>query len=154
MSSPPVPPVRPVRASELDQVLPLVAGYQRFYGAEPHADRNRAFFARFIAPSEAGLLLGAWAERMPAGFACLYWTHSSVRAEDIAVLNDLFVAPGHRGLGIGRALIEAAAEAARARGMRRMEWMTAPDNAAAQRLYERMGAERSMWIVYDLPLGG
>ena len=27
--------VRPVRETELDQVLPLIAGYQTFYGAKP-----------------------------------------------------------------------------------------------------------------------
>jgi GNAT superfamily N-acetyltransferase len=145
--------VRPVEAEELQEVLPLIAGYQRFYGAEPDDDRNRAFFSRFVAPSEAGLLLGAWTGDAVAGFACIYWTQSSVQAADIALLNDLFVDERYRGHRIGRALIDAAAAAARAHGARHLEWLTAPDNAMAQRLYDRTGAERSTWIVYELPLG-
>jgi hypothetical protein len=35
-------------------------------------ERNRAFFSRFVAPSEDGLLLGAWREGALVGYACLY----------------------------------------------------------------------------------
>lgn len=153
MTSAPSVSVRPVGPADIDDVLPLIAGYQRFYEAAPDDDRNRAFFARFLAPSEAGLLLGAWVDGAMAGFACLYWTQSSVQADDIAMLNDLFVDQRYRGLRIGRALLDAAADAARAHGAKRMEWLTAPDNALAQQLYDRTGAERSAWIVYELPLG-
>jgi GNAT superfamily N-acetyltransferase len=144
--------VRPIQSEELDLVLPLVAGYQRFYREKPDEQRNRAFFVRFVAPSEHGLLLGAWAQEKLVGFACIYWAVSSVHADDIAVLNDLFVDEGGRGRGVGRALIEAAAAAARDRGSRHIEWLTAIDNTVAQGLYDRTGAERSAWFGYELPL--
>ena len=67
-------------------------------------------------------------------------------------MNDLFVAPGQRGRGIGRALIEATAAVARERGAAHVEWSTAPDNHTAQRLYDSTGAERSEWIEYELDL--
>ena len=77
---------------EVDQGLPLFAGYQRFYGVlEPDDEQNRLFFARFAEPSRDGLLLGAWDDRALVGFACLYWTFSSVSAARIALLSDLFV---------------------------------------------------------------
>src|SRR5947208_9666856 len=117
--------VRPLRAEELDAALPLIAGYQRFYEAEPDDERNRRFFARFLEPSEDGLVLGAWVGDELVGFACLYWTFSSTRAAEVALMNDLFVAEGTRGKGVGLALIDAAAEASRARGMAHLEWLTA-----------------------------
>src|SRR2546425_10631833 len=86
--------VRPVRQEDLDDVLPLIAGYQRFYGAEPDEERNRAFFSRFLAPSDDGLLLGAWSGGELVGFATLYWSHSSTRAADAVLMNDLFVREG------------------------------------------------------------
>jgi GNAT superfamily N-acetyltransferase len=141
------------REEDLDALLPLFAGYQRFYEVEqPDDARNRAFFARFLAPSDAGLLLVARATDGgdPIGFATLYWVFSSVRAEDHALLNDLYVTEQARGTGAGRRLIEAAAQAAKERGMRRMSWQTAPDNTTAQRLYDRMGADKSTWLDYDL----
>ncbi len=144
--------VRPLRVEELESALPLFAGYQRFYEAEPDDRRNREFFRRFLAPSEEGLLLGAWDGDGLVGFATLYWTFSSTRAGDVALMNDLFVAAGRRGGGIGRQLIEACAAAARDRGCLVLEWYTAPDNRTAQRLYDGVGAERSTWVAYEIPL--
>jgi hypothetical protein len=46
----------------MDELLPLIAGYQTFYGAKPDAERNRRFFTRFLHPSDEGLLLGAWVD--------------------------------------------------------------------------------------------
>lgn len=142
--------VEPLKEADYELVLPLIAGYQRFYLTEPDEDRNRAFFRRFLAPSEDGLLLAAWQGEELVGFATLYWTFSSTHAAEAALMNDLFVVEGHRGEGIGLALIDASAAAARGRGMRHLEWFTALDNEQAQRLYERTAAERSAWYNYEL----
>ncbi len=49
-----------VTATEFEALLPLIAAYQRFYEVEEiDGERNRAFFRRFLAPSEDGMLLGA-----------------------------------------------------------------------------------------------
>ena len=143
--------VRAVRRKELEELLPLVASYQEFYGAEPDAERNRGFFSRFLHPSEEGLLLGAWVDGALAGFATLYWFHSSTKAMDTVLLNDLFVRDDVRGGGVGRALIQAALEEARRRGAGHLEWFTAPDNVTAQRLYDSLpGASRSTWYAYEI----
>ena len=143
--------VRPLSIRELETVLPLIADYQRFYGvAEPDLDHNRSFFIQFIAPSNVGELIGAFRDGELIGYACLYWTFSSVAAQPIVVLNDLFVSAANRGHGIGLALIEAAREVAHQRGVTRLTWRTALDNRRAQRLYERTGAARSAWFEYEL----
>jgi GNAT superfamily N-acetyltransferase len=143
--------VRPVRREELEEVLPLVAGYQSFYRAEPDDERNRTFFARFLHPSEEGILLGAWSDQGLVGFATLYWFHSSTQAADTVLMNDLFVREDVRGGGVGRALIDAALAEVRRRGARHLEWYTAPDNVTAQRLYDSLpGARRSTWIAYEI----
>jgi GNAT superfamily N-acetyltransferase len=144
--------VEPVKDADYERVLPLIAGYQRFYRTEPNEERNRVFFRRFLAPSDDGLLLAAWEDDEPIGFATLYWTFSSTHAAEAALMNDLFVADGHRGKGIGLALIEASVAAARDRGMRHLEWFTALDNERAQRLYDRIGAHRSGWWNYEIPI--
>ena len=145
--------VRPVTEDELASVLPLIAAYQRFYGvAEPDDARNAGFFRRFIAPSDDGLLLGAWLDRELAGHACLYWTFSSTAAREVVLLNDLFVVERHRGGGVGRALIDATVDVAHSRGAGSVTWMTALDNRTAQRLYESTGAARSAWFEYELEL--
>lgn len=142
----------PIAASEYDELLPLIAAYQGFYEVEEvQTERNRSFFRRFLAPSEVGLLLGARGDGRLLGYACLYWHFSSTKACETVLMNDLFVDPGARGEGVGRALIEASLEVARERDAALLEWQTAPDNHAAQRLYDSTGASRSTWISYELP---
>lgn len=139
---------------ELDELLPLIAGYQRFYGAEPDVERNRRFFARFLQPSDDGLLLGAWVDGGLAGFATLYWFFSSTKAAESVLMNDLFVRDDVRGAGVGRALINRALDEARGRGAAHLEWFTAPDNLVAQRLYDSMpGAQSSTWRAYEIDVG-
>lgn len=137
----------------MDVLLPMITAYQRFYEVEEIDDeRNRAFFSRFLAPSEDGMLLGAWCDGELFGYACLYWHFTSLVPAKTVLMNDLYVDPAARGQGVGRALIEASAAVARERGAHHLEWATAPDNKTAQRLYDSTGAERSTWIEYELPL--
>ncbi len=143
--------IAPITTEEFEELLPLITAYQRFYEvAEIDEERNRAFFRRFLAPSEDGLLLGARSEGRLVGYACLYWHFSSTKAAECVLMNDLFVDESTRGQGVGRALIEATAEVARERGAPHIEWSTAPDNYTAQRLYDSTGAERSEWFSYEL----
>ena len=142
--------IAPATDADLDDVLPLFAGYQRFYtGTASGTDQSRAFLRRFL--GEAGRLLVARDDAGRAvGFANLYWTFSSTTAEEHVHLNDLFVAGDVRGGGVGAQLIEASRAVARERGSRTLPWQTALDNRIAQRLYERTGAERSTWFEYEL----
>ncbi len=147
--------VRPIDQKDMDELLPLIAGYQTFYGAEPDDERNRTFFSRFLHPSDEGLLLGAWVDGRLAGFATLYWFFSSTKAADSVLMNDLFVRDDVRGGGIGRALIASALDEARRRGAAHLEWFTAPDNAIAQRLYDSVaGTNRSTWFAYEIETDG
>jgi GNAT superfamily N-acetyltransferase len=143
--------IAPIKVEEFEELLPLIAAYQRFYEVEAIDEaRNRSFFRRFLAPSEDGLLLGALREGRLIGYACLYWHFSSLEAAESVLMNDLYVSEEARGQGVGRALIEATAGIARERGVPFVEWSTAPDNATAQRLYDATGAERSEWFSYEL----
>jgi GNAT superfamily N-acetyltransferase len=145
--------VEPISAEQLEALLPLIAAYQHFYEVDDiDEERNRAFFARFVAPSEDGMLLGAWRVEELAGYACLYWHFTSLVPAETVLMNDLYVAEAFRSQGIGRALIEASAAVTRQRGAHRLEWVTQPSNLTAQRLYDRTGAKRSEWIEYELSL--
>jgi len=145
--------IEPVTVEQLDALLPLIAAYQRFYEVDDvDDDRNRAFFSRFLAPSEDGMLIAAWEGSEPLGYACMYWHFTSLVPAETVLMNDLFVTEDARGRGVGRALIEACAAIGRERGAHHLEWATAPDNRTAQRLYDTTGAERTEWFQYDLDL--
>ena len=145
--------IEPISPQQMDPLLPLIAAYQRFYGVEDVDDeRNRTFFSHFIAPSDEGMLLGASHGEELAGYACLYWHFTSLVPAKTVLMNDLYVAEGWRGQGIGRALIDGSARIAHERGAHQLEWATAPDNKTAQRLYDSTGAKRSEWVEYELEL--
>ncbi len=147
------PEIAPVTAAEFEELLPMIAAYQRFYEVDDiDEERNRVFFRRFLSPSDDGVLLGAREGGELVGYACLYWTFTSLIPAETVLMNDLFVAAETRGRGVGRALIEASAAVARERGAAHLEWATAPDNLTAQRLYDSTGAERSEWVEYELSL--
>jgi len=143
--------IEPITEAQYETLLPMIASYQEFYEEdEVRSDRNRAFFRRFITPSDEGEFLGAWSGEELVGYACLYWHFSSTRAVETVLMNDLYVAESHRRKGVGRALIEASAQVARERRAHHLEWATKPDNKTAQRLYDSTGAKRSEWIEYEL----
>ena len=67
-------------------------------------------------------------------------------------LDDLYVTPDARGTGHATALIEHLASVARAAGAAgTVRWITAADNALAQRVYDRI-ATKTTWVTYELSL--
>jgi GNAT superfamily N-acetyltransferase len=84
------------------------------------------------------------------GFATIFWSWSTSSAERIGIMNDLFVAPAGRGASVADALIAACVDECGRRGAGKLTWQTAPDNATAQRVYERVGATREEWVDYWL----
>jgi GNAT superfamily N-acetyltransferase len=70
------------------------------------------------------------------------------KIEDTCYLQDLYVDPGMRGTGAGRALIEAVYAAADAAGAPSVYWLTQDFNAEARQLYDRIG-KLSPFIRYN-----
>jgi GNAT superfamily N-acetyltransferase len=104
-------------------------------------------------PEREGLqLLARDRDGRAVGFATLYWSWTTAGAGRLATLNDLFVVEAARGTGVADALIAACADRARSAGAVELEWVTAPDNARAQRIYDRTPADRSEWVHYTLDL--
>jgi GNAT superfamily N-acetyltransferase len=66
-------------------------------------------------------------------------------------LDDLFTDPSARGTGVASALIERLSDLARATGPGTLRWITADDNATAQRVYDRL-AKRTTWVTYEIRL--
>jgi len=146
--------IKRVRESDLDALLPLMRGYCDFYEVAPTDEALLALSRALIAdPEREGLQLIARGEDGEAvGFATIYWTWQTLDAGRLAVMNDLFVSEPARGSGLADALILACADEACRHGALSLGWQTAKDNNRAQKVYERVGAERSEWLDYSLAL--
>jgi GNAT superfamily N-acetyltransferase len=79
-------------------------------------------------------------EGKPIGFALYFFNYSTFLSKPGLYLEDLFVYPEHRGLGIGKLLFQELARVAVAHDCGRMEWMVLDWNEPAQGFYQRMGA--------------
>lgn len=85
----------------------------------------------------------------PAGFALWFYTFSTFRGRHGIYLEDLYVRPAFRGLGLGRALLAGLGRRCRAEGLGRLEWAVLDWNAPAIGFYEGLGARpRPGWTVY------
>jgi len=76
------------------------------------------------------------------GYGTLLFRHGSSRAR----LYSFCVHPDSRGTGLGRQLLEALEEAARARGSIRLGLEVRADNRTALALYRRMGFRLERWL--------
>jgi GNAT superfamily N-acetyltransferase len=140
-----------VTEADLGDLLPLLRGYCDFYEVSPTDQALIAMARALIAdPEREGVQLIARTDGAAVGFATIFWSWSTSSAERIGVMNDLFVTPAGRGTGVADALIAACVDECRARGAGKLTWQTAPDNATAQRVYDRVGATREEWVDYWL----
>ena len=80
-------------------------------------------------------------EGRPAGFALYFFNYSTWKGRPGIYLEDLFVHPEFRGLGIGKALLKAVAAVAVEKGCERMQWEVLDWNTPAIDFYRAMGAE-------------
>jgi GNAT superfamily N-acetyltransferase len=150
----PPPAIGIAGEDDLRDLLPLMRAYCDFYDVAPGDEALLALSRALIAdPEREGVQLVARdAQGTAVGFATVFWTWSTTRGARIGVMNDLYVAPEGRGGGLADALIAACAERGRERGAVSLTWQTALDNARAQAVYDRVGARRSQWLDYDLPV--
>lgn len=90
-------------------------------------------------------------EEMAAGFANYVLHPHTFSDRLVCYLEDLWVEPSARSVGVGRALIDALIARGRDRGWRRIYWHTEADNAAARALYDRI-ARLTGYVRYDIVL--
>lgn len=134
--------IRLAGPTDLDDVTRLIAGFRDYYDeAEPSDATIRAMAERLLADGRTEFLL---AGDPPAGVLQLRFRPSIWTGTDDAWLEDVFVEPGARGEGAGRALIEACVERALARGCRRIQLDVNERNDDALRLYDSLGFSASM----------
>lgn len=93
----------------------------------------------------------AFRDGEPAGFALWFYNFSTFRGRHGIYLEDLFVEPKFRGLGIGRTLLERLAARCVAEGLARFEWSVLDWNAPSIAFYRSLGAEpKDEWTMYQV----
>ncbi len=143
--------VRPIARADHDGWRPLWDGYNAFYGRSGSTALpepiTAATWERFFAPGEPVHALVAVLHGRVVGLAHYLFHRSTTRLHDVCYLQDLYTLEAMRGKGIGRQLIGAVVDAARAAGCSRVYWHTQSTNTAGRALYDKV-AEHKGFIVY------
>ena len=143
--------VRSVAPADFVQWKPLWDGYNSFYGrmgATALPDEiTQATWSRFFDAGEPVHALVAEKDGQLIGMVHYILHRSTISIAPTCYLQDLFTAESARRQGIGRSLIEAVYERAKAAGSARVYWQTHETNLVGMRLYDQV-AERSGFIVY------
>lgn len=133
-------------------LVPLYDGYRQFYQQSSDPELAEGFLRERLSRGDSVIFL-AEDESGALGFTQLYPIFSSISAGPAWVLNDLFVAPGVRRSGAGRALLERARQHGVETGARWLSLSTGRANREAQALYEKLGWVRDTeYYHYELPL--
>jgi ribosomal protein S18 acetylase RimI-like enzyme len=131
------PAVRRATPGDAPQVARLLHEFQLEYDEpSPGAEALEERYEELIRSKEMIVLLVGDG---PDGFAQLRFRPWVYSAGLHSYLEELYVVPALRGNGLGRALLEAALEAARGEGAEQMELGTSEDDVAARKLYESLG---------------
>lgn len=131
--------VRYATLDDLDLIAPLFAAYRVFYEQAHDLPAARRFIGERLSLRESVILLAQSESGEALGFIQLYPIFSSIAAERIWLLSDLYVSEAARGQGIARVLMQKATQHARDSGAAWLELSTAHTNTKAQALYESLG---------------
>jgi GNAT superfamily N-acetyltransferase len=134
--------IRPATRADIPQILLFIRALAT-YEHEPEAavatvaDLERDGFG----PNPFYFCLIAEHDSQPAGFALSFFNYSTWVGRPGVYVEDLFVEPKLRGLGIGKALLQRTAAIAVENGCRRMQWQVLDWNTPAIEFYRAMGGE-------------
>lgn len=141
-----------IRPAELRDVAPIVQLIRELAEFEklthllqvtPERLRPHLFGEKPVAESWVAELPAdavAEGESTVVAFALFFTNFSTFLAQPGLYLEDLYVRPAHRSLGIGRALLTRLGKLAAERNYGRFEWSVLDWNDNAIRFYEKLGA--------------
>lgn len=136
------PSVRPARAADVARIHDLIvelATYERA-ADQVRVTHGQLASALFASHPAAFALVAEGPDDQVAGFALYFLNFSTWEGVHGIYLEDLFVAPEHRGLGLGKALLQSLAAIAASRGYARVEWSVLNWNQPSIDFYDAFGA--------------
>ena len=140
--------IRPATPADVGQILAFIRGlavYEREPDAVKATEADLAQHGFGENPYYSCLI--AETDGAAAGFALFFYDYSTWLGKPGLYLEDLFVFPEHRGLGIGKALLQRLAQIAVEKGCARMKWEVLDWNTPAIDFYNAMGAElQKEWL--------
>jgi len=142
MNEMPAVHIRPAAETDLPAVLALYAQTDFDDGRVLALDEARRIFRRFADYPDYMLYVAEHAGSVAGTFALLIMDNLGHRGTPSAIVEDVVVAPGRQGLGIGRAMMEFAWTRSREKGAYKLVLSSNARRERAHAFYESLGFER------------
>ena len=140
--------IRPIVKSDYVRWLELFKQYIEFYKSNLSDEQYELTWQRINSDFNMHGLL-AEVDGKVIGLAHYVFRPDTWEIEDFCYLEDLYVDPKVRGVGVGRALIKAVEQIAIEKGSKRLYWTTAEDNEVARKLYDKLAVvDKVMYKIY------
>jgi len=144
--------IRQARLHDLDILDELFSAYLAFYERKHEPAAITQFLADRISNGQSIIYI-ADCDGKSVGFTQLYPAFASLSLKPSWILNDLFVIPEARGMGVANALMAAARQLAAETNACEIFLQTARSNHQAQALYEKLHYRRDdEFLVYTLDI--
>nr|WP_246193049.1 GNAT family N-acetyltransferase [Pseudoxanthomonas yeongjuensis] len=133
--------LRPAARDDVGQILCFIRELAEYEKLAHEAVADEATLAaQLFGERPAAEVLIAEVDGQPAGFALFFHNFSTFLGQRGLYLEDLFVRPPFRGLGLGKRLMVHLARLAVERDCGRFEWSVLDWNEPAIRFYRSLGA--------------
>jgi ribosomal protein S18 acetylase RimI-like enzyme len=131
------------QSAHRDALIMLLNAYAQdpMGGGEPLAAEVTARLCDDMAARPTVASFIAWLDDAPVGLVNCVEGFSTFKSRPLMNIHDLAVLPGHRGMGIGQALLQKAQDHAQSRGCCKLTLEVLTGNARALRSYAQFGFE-------------
>ncbi|MBN2540739.1 MAG: GNAT family N-acetyltransferase [Bacilli bacterium] len=143
--------VRKAKREDSGLILDLIKGIAEYEKLSDQVEATVSLLEQQLFDEKNAFVLLAFHDEIAVGFALYFYNFSTFKGKKGLYLEDLFVKPEYRGLGIGNMLFETLRDIARQENCGRMEWVCLDWNQPAIDFYRKKNA-RSMddWIIFRL----
>jgi ribosomal protein S18 acetylase RimI-like enzyme len=142
--------IRPASPNDAPAAVGLMAQLAEFSHGQVDAGVEERFRAMLELPTHAIFVAEDEREQV-IGLLSISQRWTLWHTGPCALIEELVVNEGARGQGVGRALIQAAIDWARAQGCSEIEVSTEADNLKAQAFYQRLGFDSvALLLEYEL----
>ena len=143
--------IRPISGGDRQLWEPLWRGYLDFYQTTIPQEATELTWTRLTTTHEVEGFLACSKDGAVLGLVHFFCHPSTFSVGCSCYLEDLYVTPTARGKRVGRRLIAAVVDAAKAKGAQTVYWQTEEFNGTARRLYERV-AKRTPYVRYQIEI--
>lgn len=143
--------IRNAEINDLNSLTELMYEYiVGFYKKPKPATEKIHQLIQSLLNQQEGVQFVAFQDGKLVGFATLYFTFSTMKADKYTVMNDLFVMEPYRDTEVETQLFLECHKYTQQHKFTHMSWITATDNERAQRFFDKIGGVQGDWINYTI----